>query len=515
MSKRNTSDLTFDEEDDSDLDGYILSSVKSKKRKIDDDPKDDYEEDEYDENCIGDEADRAKLDSLPELEREMIIDARFEKRNRNRALGKSQSRDYDDGKKRGKGSGQQTATTSLSDIRAKRQAQAQKIKPVANSLSGSDMLDVDADRNRRKITKTSSESTAKQAAVNITAQQLQKIVVRRSQLEKWFNEPYFEKIVAHCFVRVLVGTDQTGRKVYKLAQVAGLAKSKNPYKFGNESDVYTVLILELGPSTKNFKMELISNSDEVGQTEFAQWCKEAQKGGHIPSEEEINEKHTEILGIKNYVYTHEDINKMVGSKIKDNRTLASISREIALLQSNLQSARDLENAEEVSNINDELEQLRREEKELRTKIATSSKIDVNAINRKNRSQNVEITMRREREGPQAKKTGDEIDPFARRTQSSAFFKLFESPTAKAKQEAEAKQNNPFEKSPGGMMSPTKSPGSSLVEAHDFDIDIDLDQKPIQLNQEVQHGIAETQQTKRLDNRKSLSLGEYKRRRGII
>src|SRR5690349_869179 len=103
----------------------------------------------------------------------------------------------------------------------------------------------------------------------------------------------------------------------------------------------------------------------------------------------------------------------------------------------------------------------------RKKLASASKIDVNAINRKNRDRNVEITMRREREGS-AKQTTQELDPFARRAQNSNFFKLFDSPTTPKKSETQNQTNTPFETTvPGGLLSPTKSPGTSLVEAHNF------------------------------------------------
>jgi RNA polymerase-associated protein RTF1 len=112
---------------------------------------------------------------------------------------------------------------ALSDIRAKRQARDKpKLPSTSASSSRSDIPDVDVDRSRRsKQTKTSSDTASiARNWVSTPLTQLQRVVIRRSNLEAWFREAYFEKVVTGCFVRVLVGSDQ-GRKVYRLAQVKG------------------------------------------------------------------------------------------------------------------------------------------------------------------------------------------------------------------------------------------------------------------------------------------------------
>jgi hypothetical protein len=151
-------------------------------------------------------------------------------------------------------------------------------------------------------------------------------------------------------------------------------------------------------------------------------------------------------------------------------------------------------------------------------MASASKIDVNAINRKNRDRNVEITMRREREGA-SKKDTQELDPFARRSQNSNFFKLFDSPTTPKNGEIQSQIINPLEAaSPGGLLSPTKSPGSALIDAHNFEIDIDfnLPPKPQPLTEERQkEEEGEAVRKPRADNKKSLTLDEYNRRRGLL
>jgi RNA polymerase-associated protein RTF1 len=542
MSKRNTSDLEYDDEEDSDLDDAILSGVQpKKKRKVEEEGDDGYVareedfDDPYGDDWAKDDEDRQYLESLPELEKEQIIFARYQEREklqrqkeRLRRENKLKPRSTDDNKKRGskrksatepmsRTSAEEKKQSSLSDIGAKRKA-AKSMKektPVTPTSAKTDSIpDIGVDRNRRKSTKTSEPATSGASAV-IPPQQLQRILIRRSQLESWFREPYFETLIRGCLVRVLVGSDQ-GRKVYRLAEVKDVGKAKSVYTFNNHP-CQKSLILQLGASTKSFKMELISNNSEISQQEFLQWANEVTKAGdegHIPTEQEIVKKEKDIQSIKDFVYDDAAINKKLEQNKVEPKNLATLSRNIALLYARVRTAQENNDTELANTLSEELEQLKQEEKEMRAKAASASKIDVSAINRKNRDRNVEITMRREREG--AKQTSQESDPFARRSQNSNFFKFFDSPTTPKGNDAQNQTNTPFEAaSPGGLLSPTKSPGSSLVDAHNFniDIDIDLDQKPAPLFEEKKLPSLDSE-TKTTDNKKSLSLEDYKRRRGL-
>jgi RNA polymerase-associated protein RTF1 len=172
---------------------------------------------------------------LEEVEREQILYDRFEQRNklkiqreRLKIEGKLKPRANSGqrGQAKRKGTEQTRSTAekkqqSLSDIRARRQAN--KDKGGAKPPPRSEIPDIDVDRNRSKpkATQKSSESSAR-ATVNIQLHQLQHIVIKRSNLEAWFREAYFENLVTGCFARVLVGQDR-GNKVYRLAQVKGIS----------------------------------------------------------------------------------------------------------------------------------------------------------------------------------------------------------------------------------------------------------------------------------------------------
>lgn len=52
----------------------------------------------------------------------------------------------------------------------------------------------------------------------------------RDYLERWSNEPFFEKAVQGCFVRVSRGTDREGRRLYAMAEIVGVGPYKRRYK---------------------------------------------------------------------------------------------------------------------------------------------------------------------------------------------------------------------------------------------------------------------------------------------
>lgn len=59
---------------------------------------------------------------------------------------------------------------------------------------------------------------------------INKCRVPRDYLEKWSNEPFFEKAVKGCFVRVSRGTDRRGRRLYAMAEIVGVGPYKRRYK---------------------------------------------------------------------------------------------------------------------------------------------------------------------------------------------------------------------------------------------------------------------------------------------
>lgn len=85
--------------------------------------------------------------------------------------------------------------------------------------------------------------------------------LRRSYLEKWVREPFFESAVLRMFVRLFVG-EKDGIAIYRMAEVKSVENGGRPYRLPDSKLQTTIrLVLDIaGSEKKHVKMDLVSNS---------------------------------------------------------------------------------------------------------------------------------------------------------------------------------------------------------------------------------------------------------------
>lgn len=66
-----------------------------------------------------------------------------------------------------------------------------------------------------------------------------KVTIPRRRLARWCNEPFFMQAVKDSFVRLFLGEDDNGEKVYRLCQIIDVTKGDKTYKFptANRRDI--------------------------------------------------------------------------------------------------------------------------------------------------------------------------------------------------------------------------------------------------------------------------------------
>lgn len=149
------------------------------------------------------------------------------------------------------------------------------------------------------------------------------VTLSRARLGKWCNEPYFEKAVKHCFVKLFVGENEEGKRCYRLCRIAGVEKSKQPYTLPKaknaprkEKPVMTdkMLNLDFAGTKRVFALRLVSdnkvNQSDVNQYETA--MRSARKQEDLLGKVEamkLRRKRDEL--VNNFNYTTEDIEKNV------------------------------------------------------------------------------------------------------------------------------------------------------------------------------------------------------------
>ncbi|KAJ6333567.1 hypothetical protein OIU77_009438 [Salix suchowensis] len=108
---------------------------------------------------------------------------------------------------------------------------------------------------------------------------IKEITIRRTKLAKWLMEPWFEELIIGCFVRVGIGRSKSG-PVYRLCMVRNVdaAEPDKPYKLENKS-TYKYLNVTWGAdsSAARWQMAMVSDSAPT-EDEYKQWIREVERG---------------------------------------------------------------------------------------------------------------------------------------------------------------------------------------------------------------------------------------------
>lgn len=71
----------------------------------------------------------------------------------------------------------------------------------------------------------------KEAPVAAELEDYMQVTLPRRRLARWCQEPYFDRAVVGCFVRLFIGESEDGKKCYRLCEIIDVDKSKSEYKF--------------------------------------------------------------------------------------------------------------------------------------------------------------------------------------------------------------------------------------------------------------------------------------------
>mmetsp|Transcript_1491 Transcript_1491/g.3108 ORF Transcript_1491/g.3108 Transcript_1491/m.3108 type:complete len:996 (-) Transcript_1491:76-3063(-) len=149
------------------------------------------------------------------------------------------------------------------------------------------------------------------------------VTLSRARLGKWCNEPYFEKAVKKCFVKLFVGENEEGKRCYRLCRIVSVESSKQPYTLPKaknaprkEKPAVTdkMLNLDFAGTRKVFPLRLVSDN-KVNQSDVAQYetaMKTARKADDVLGKVEamkLRRKRDDL--VNNFTYSTEDIERKV------------------------------------------------------------------------------------------------------------------------------------------------------------------------------------------------------------
>lgn len=430
----------------------------------------DHESLNSDESDVGpdlykNEADRRRLSELTELEREMILTNRAEKKDGKNFMEKLRSkrdkpRAIQSRKEtssvplsRGVRSSARTAEKSaalgdvLNQLREKRLKQqdlkarnhlmdtskgsagGQGILPIKRKALGAASL-IDSGQNEEAegsqdedVASTwdgESLDSDEESSEPPTYQDIKDITIPRSKLAKWFMEPFFEELLAGCFVRVGFGKSSSG-PVYRLCMVQNVDATNLNRQYeleGKMTHKYLNCVLGSENSASKWQMAMVSNSAPE-EEEFNEWIREVKRSaGHMPSKHDVLEKRETLQKSNTFVYSATTVKQMLQEKKASARPV-SIAVEKDRLRRQLEVAESKCDEVEVERIKTRLLEL---EASRQSQEKDSKAVRLAEMNRKNRFENFKNASGLKPINTNLKAGEAGYDPFSRRwTRSRNYY----------------------------------------------------------------------------------------------
>ena len=420
----------------------MTESDDDDRRARSDDDDDEEFDDGFGDDLMGDDADRARLASLNELERETIMLERAENRkkieSRRRILDMARNR-------RAVSGGKREELEALERI-AEAKARKERSKRVFGDLSDEDedeeayeeedeMEEEAVDVGRRKTKRGKRVSAVadydEEAAYALsderpaTREQIDSITLKRHQLEAWVTEPYFENVVKDCLVRVGIGLNKEGQNVYRLVEVAGVADGKykqyslKKYEYLPNKPMTTKwLILRWGKAEKTFRLSEVSNS-ATQDAEWAAWVAHCRRSECRPVyAKDVQRCLDNLKEASNFRYTSDDVTRILAEKREKMGARKNLLFEKEQIKTAIAHAEAERDDEKATELRERLVEVDREIKERLKQRSGATQDALANINRRNEIQNSEKLSRRASEQVAKLKAGvlntGEGDPFSRR-----------------------------------------------------------------------------------------------------
>eukprot|EP00252_Welwitschia_mirabilis_P027066 TRINITY_DN914_c0_g1_i1.p1 TRINITY_DN914_c0_g1~~TRINITY_DN914_c0_g1_i1.p1 ORF type:complete len:625 (-),score=159.24 TRINITY_DN914_c0_g1_i1:245-2119(-) len=370
------------------------------------------------------------------------------------------------------------------------------------------------------------------------------ITIRRSKLEKWFMEPFFEKTIEGCFVRIGIGCSRNGRNVYRLCRVKNVDATdpNKQYKF-NGKITYKFLNCFWGTESNaaRWQMDRVSDSEPTLE-EFKDLEDEIKKTKSPKmSKQEFDKKQAALEAINEFVYSAETVRQMLLEKKMAAQRPSNIAAEKDRLKKELELAESRYDYSEAERIRGKLKEL--EILSLQNKNKNEKALMLAEMNRRNRAENFRNASQTRPANTNLKAGEAGYDPFSRRwTRSQNYYssqksiatqenqrvlkghkagKIGESEFVKAMQIAQDEGKLVNRKSP-------LSQGVKMYALHDFDIFVSLNElQSYGGPQGVPRAYMERRQLLEATygvqmpsndgwrHRYTLTVNDYKRRRGLL
>lgn len=239
------------------------------------------------------------------------------------------------------------------------------------------------ERNRRNKLRAERDEKTKDNSPEGTSGDYVTITLKRHQLEKYVDEPFFEAAIKNMFVRVQTGM-RNGVPLYRFCYIVGVHDLKSrKYVIDAISKKTTtkrleVKLCESERSIKNIKLCQVSNS-RIHENEF-HYFKDmlTERGGRLMTQLQVRQRRNQFKKEIKHVYTNDEVNKILQSKT--NKVITTDYTEtMKKLNSEKRHAEAERDFEKLDAINKEIERVDRVEREARQLFQPASQLYVRAL----------------------------------------------------------------------------------------------------------------------------------------
>jgi len=411
-------------------------------------------------------------------------------------------------------------------------------KTSSSSSSSSSQSSGESDTERQNTKKTVKK------AMNIeTLQELEKIRLSRFKLDKFVHLPIFKRTVIGCFVKIGIGKSPEGKDVYRCCEIVDTCETGKIYNV-MKTKTNVGLKLRFGKDTKIFRLQFVSNQ-QVLETEFESWRRACIEGNlNLPTVSHIQQKMKDIKYALEYRFSTADVEKILASKKKFNKSPKNFAMHKAMLTKERDTAQfggDIEKAADLQKQLDEIEKRAEELDNKRTSTISSISL-VNDRNRKNNIARAYTGIKQEERRRQIE--GETDDPFTRRKTkprlgntksrnaepeqemtSELLKKLEDEKKAKEAEEVAAKKKAALEIKPifpattvdfSKAAKMASGPSSDIFDAHNFELDINVDEiQSTSITPSISLKPVNASSAPAGPIKRSLKLDEWKKKRGMI
>ncbi|XP_072975628.1 protein RTF1 homolog [Typha angustifolia] len=248
------------------------------------------------------------------------------------------------------------------------------------------------------------------------------ITIRRSKLVKWFMEPFFEDLIVGCFVRLGIGKTRSGVPKYRLCMVKNVDATDPDRQYKLEH--YTTykwlnVFWDNEASAARWQMAMVSDSPPQIE-EFKEWLLEVEKGGRMPTRQEVVEKKEAIQNINTFVYSAATVKQMLQEKKSASLRPVNVAAEKDRLRKEMEVAQSRRDEAEVEKIRARLKEL--EDMSRRPKQKNDKAVKLAEMNRRNRAENFKNASEMKPVNTSLKAGEAGYDPFSRRwTRSRNYY----------------------------------------------------------------------------------------------